>query len=100
MKAITQETVDRCHAIAVEKGFWEASQNLAEKLAMIHAEVSEALEELRQPEFDRFKFGEELADVMIRTMDLAGHLKIPMVLEVLSKMERNADRPRLHGKRF
>ena len=42
---------------------------LSRKIALCHAELSEALEALRKGDEN---FGEELADVVIRVADLAG----------------------------
>ncbi len=98
--AITPETVMTAHLNAVKKGFWAASDNLGEKLALIHSEVSECLEELRKPEPNKDAVAEELADVIIRVMDLAGYLDIALISAVLKKMEENKSRPKLHGKRF
>lgn len=66
-------------------------------LALIHSEVSEALEELRQPEFSGANFLEELADVILRTCDLAGGLTDNFESYVLEKMEKNRNRPHKHG---
>lgn len=99
---------------AVEKGFWapmlrmEAEDDFifyAKQLAMIHSEVTEALEALRKDQGDE-KFVEELADLIIRTLDLwAGMNKVrveplPSLHETLmSKANINKDRPKLHGVR-
>ena len=96
---ITEQTVRDAHANAAAHGFWDGPVNLPEKLCLIHSEVSEALEVLREgrPQDD---LGEELADVVIRVMDLCGKLDIDLVNTVHAKMRKNASRPRLHGKRF
>lgn len=99
---------------AVEKGFWapmlrmEAEDDFifyAKQLAMIHSEVTEALEALRKDHGDE-KFVEELADLIIRTLDLwAGMNKVrvkplPSLHETLMrKANINKDRPKLHGVR-
>ncbi len=105
------------HAIAVEKGFWidihhaldpwtdsplssaRASQLLInEKLTLIHSEVTEAHEEVRKG--TKQGFGEELADVVIRVLDLAAAVGIDLTKEINDKMEKNKARPYKHGKRF
>ena len=98
--AITAETVSACHQNAVRKGFWEASDNLGEKLCLIHSEISEALEELRKPEPSKAAIAEELADVCIRVADLAGYLEIDLLGAIDKKMIANQARPIMHGKRF
>ncbi len=92
------EMQQEAHRNSREKGFWDTPPNLAEKLALIHSEVSEALEELRKP--DSPGIGEELADVVIRVMDLAEYLGINLELEIAQKMERNKLRAHKHGKLF
>ena len=102
------------HSMMVEKGFWDEGvpsclESIGEvhligmRLAQIAGEaVHEALEEIRKPEPDRRKFAEELADVVLRVVDLA-EASVPdhPIGDILrAKMEKNAQRPRLHGKRF
>lgn len=70
---------------------------LLAKLALVHTEVSEACEEVRSG--DKKKLGEELADVVLRAMGIAGGLDIDLEQEVLSKMAVNAGRPWMHGGR-
>lgn len=90
----------RCNKISTEKGFWDASDNIPEKLALIHSEVSEALEEYRKPKLSSWDFGTELADICIRVFDLAGHLNLNLEDMILAKIEKNENREYLHGKKF
>jgi len=87
--------VEEAHQYALDQGFWGASDNIGEKLALIHSEVSEALEAYREDK----PLGEELADVMIRVADLAGWLGIDLERAINEKMAFNATRPYLHGKK-
>lgn len=64
-------------------------------LALIHSEVSEALEAFRKG--DEENFVEEIADVLIRTLDLAGGIEPDFEAAVLEKIERNRKRAHRHG---
>lgn len=64
-------------------------------LALIHAEVSEALEAFRAG--DRENFEEELADVQIRLLDLIAGLGIDLDAGVAMKLEKNRGRGHKHG---
>ena len=85
-----------CHAIAVEKGFWEKERNIGEALMLIVTELAEAMEAHRKQDDANFK--EELADTFIRLFDLCGGLKIDIEEEIAIKSEKNKQRPYKHGK--
>jgi NTP pyrophosphatase (non-canonical NTP hydrolase) len=98
---------DRAHAMAVEKG-WHPSkdpQRLPELLALLHSEVSEALEAYRSHGLVRWTredgkpegVGPELADVIIRVLDICGLYGLDIDRLVHEKMEFNARRPWRHG---
>ena len=89
---------DLCHKIAREKGFWEASDNIAVKLMLIVTELGEACEEDRKNNKENFE--EEIADVFIRLFDLCGYLNIDIEKVIQNKISINIDRPKLHGKKY
>lgn len=93
------------HELAIANGFWEAQAsdvpaNVGEKIALIHSEVSEALETLREKNVDQAALAEELADVVIRVMDLSERFQLDLGLAVLKKHDINKKRPWKHGKAF
>lgn len=98
---------DEIHEYATEKGFWPDQQNIPEKIALIHSEISEALEAYRRnvdkpdehvPQFTNYTV--ELADAVIRILDLAGRDKLPIGEAIIAKLAYNKTRPHKHGKKF
>jgi NTP pyrophosphatase (non-canonical NTP hydrolase) len=92
------DMVKEAHEIATSKGWHDEKRSVAEAIALIHSEVSEALEADRKG--DQENFAEELADVVIRIGDLCGELDIDIEIAIRNKMERNKLRPYKHGKRY
>jgi len=119
-----------CHKIAVEKGFWGdicsckspelgigfnnkyapfcqrcfkrtiKLRNNAEMIALMHSELSEALEELRKENCDMKNVGEELADCIIRILDFCEGRGIDLQKLLEKKIKKNKKRPYKHGKKF
>lgn len=98
------------------KGFWDQERNLGEMLMLVASELAEALEAHRTNRFadwDKFEyknvpfadsikdsFEDEVADAIIRLLDLCGGLGINIEKHVAEKLKYNATRPRLHGKQY
>lgn len=74
---------------------WRDTHKIPALLALVHSEVSEALEGFRHN--DRANFEEELADVVIRVLDLAAGLGVDVDSVVRAKLEKNKTRGHRHG---
>lgn len=96
------------HETAKEKGFWEGQYSydkIGNKIALIHSEVTEVLEAIRKNQGSE-KIVEEMADIIIRLLDIYAAMRnenqishsLDEVLE--NKINKNKDRPRLHGNLF
>jgi NTP pyrophosphatase (non-canonical NTP hydrolase) len=91
---------------AISKGFWETPREEGTLIALMHSELSEALEAVRHgnppddkiPEFSGVEA--EFADVIIRIMDYAGYHDLNVAGAVIAKMEYNPTRPYKHGKQL
>ncbi len=80
---------------AKEKGFGTTPDeiNVAEKIALIHSEVSEAFEAYRHKDMDgKDGFKQELGDIVSRVIHLSGIMGVDIQEEILKKIERNKDR--------
>ena len=113
---------------ARNKGFFDSKKNIGEMLCLIHSEVSEALEADRknmysdwsndvppiiQPEQLKDKeyitnfehliknnFEDELADIMIRVMELAAFKGIDLEYHIKAKIRYNSLREHKHGNKY
>jgi NTP pyrophosphatase (non-canonical NTP hydrolase) len=112
------ELASEINEIAERKGFWEIEgisdfAHIPVKLALIHDEVSEALRVHRDHYDDSEEdpitrltsvqeddFTEELADILVRVLDLAGEFDLDIGTSLVEKIETNRGRPRRHGKRY
>jgi len=115
------------HQNAKEKGFFDKEKNIGEMLCLIHSEVSEALEADRNDNycsldeskmnvlmgwvddkdfehnykcFVKGSFEEEMADIIIRVLDLCAFKRIDIDRHVRAKMRYNSMRKKYHGKKY
>lgn len=73
------------------------NMNTLAELGLIVTEVAEAMEEVRSGG-EGFLKGEELADIIIRTMNIASRLGLDLEAWIHIKNEHNLKRGKLHGK--
>lgn len=133
MKTNLNELSKEVYNRNIDKGFWDGgieSKNIGEVIALMHSELSEALEAHRKEhhavktynllnncesiesqnekqyfrqEFEvavKNSFEDELADVIIRVMDLCGAMNIDIDWHIEQKMKYNLLRPHKHGKKY
>lgn len=89
------------YAVSKAHGFHESDTNpffVPTALALIGTEVAEAVEAHRKKQMDNMP--SELADIIIRTMDLAETLNIDLAAAIVKKHDFNKDRPFKHGNKL
>lgn len=96
-------------SINSDKGFTVTKENIDQKLLLVVSEICEAQEELR----DGHLFNEiyflgtkpngfpvEIADAIIRLLDICKAFEINIKDVIEQKLGYNLSRPRLHGRKF
>lgn len=109
----TEKLVEICHGQALRQGWWNDlrtgadlrgrddvgrwRRNIGELLCLVHSEISEAMEGARKGMCDdklphRPMLEVELADAVIRILDIAGGLQLDLAGALAEKMTYNARR--------
>jgi NTP pyrophosphatase (non-canonical NTP hydrolase) len=84
-----------CHKIAVHSGWWEEWREIPELLMLCVTELAEAMEAYRIN--DKDELAVELADTVIRIMDMAEAYEINLEQTIIDKCDYNRTRPYRHG---
>lgn len=80
------------------KGFNVKPENFWEVISLIHTEVSEVADEVKKNGFTRPEaISEEVADIIIRTMNLAVMFNFDAGDAIRKKMNKNWKRPYKYG---
>lgn len=101
-----ERTMKEVHQTACANGFWDKPVEPGTSIALMHRELSEALEAFRHgnppdkhvPDFDNATV--ELADCVIWIMDFAERNNMRLAEAITAKAEFNKTRERKHGKEF
>lgn len=116
------EVSETIHKQNKEKGFYDEPVEIGTLLMLVVSELSEALEADRKGKyymahdmefdtdnilfpklFDAFvkdTFEDEIADAVIRLLDLCGYLNIDISSHIRLKVAYNKTRPNKHGKKY
>lgn len=90
-----KEIAKEHHEIMLEKGFDVSKNNMGQNLMLIVTELSEALQAHRKEHFgleQKDTFEDEIADTLLRILDLCEAFNIDIEKQILWKMKFNKSR--------
>lgn len=92
----------KANSTALSKGFNNAETDPFVQICLIHSELGEATDALRKNKVDDhipkfFGVEAELADAVIRIMNMAAAKNLRVAEAIVAKMEYNRTRPYKHG---
>lgn len=121
------QLAQKIHENNKAKGFYDDEKNIGEMLCLVHSEISEALESDRKEKYadipewvwediDHMQepkkyrklflfnlkdtFEDEIADAIIRLLDISAYKGIDIERHIAAKMKYNSMRPHKHGKKY
>ena len=110
MAMTISDLMQESHTTSVAKGWWDnPNRNIGELLALVHSEISEALEAYRIQGESGLKdiwhnkdgkpegFTVELADTLIRIFDMCAAYELDLEDALKIKLEFNKSRSYRHG---
>jgi NTP pyrophosphatase (non-canonical NTP hydrolase) len=93
-----RELQDEVKQLLEEKGFGYSTDTFWEKVALAHTELSELADVVKKQGFDnRESIADEVADVIIRTMNFGAMFDIDIENAIMKKMSKNFKRPHMYN---